>query len=95
VDNVRNVNRETKVTVASRVPPDLAEAVAQLADAGDRTISREIGRALKEHVARSAQVSAAQGDGPSSPPANPAALDRDPEAAGSRARTLRAGSEGS
>jgi hypothetical protein len=39
------------VTVAARVPPDLAEAVARLADAGDRSISREIGRAIQEHVA--------------------------------------------
>jgi predicted transcriptional regulator len=50
--NVSDVNPERKVTVAARVPPELADAVAALADAGDRTVSREVFRALREHVDR-------------------------------------------
>lgn len=44
-----NVN-EPKVTVAARVEPELAAAVARLAEAGDRSFSREVRRALREHV---------------------------------------------
>src|SRR5437660_10081482 len=50
VSNASEVNRERKVTVAARVPPDLAAAVARLADAADRTVARESGRAIREHV---------------------------------------------
>jgi hypothetical protein len=39
------------VTVAARVPPALAREVARLANAGDRTVSREVARAIREHVA--------------------------------------------
>ena len=39
------------VVVAARVPPELAAAVERLAQQGDRTISREVNRALREHVA--------------------------------------------
>jgi hypothetical protein len=53
VSNVSAVNPEHRVTIAARVPPDLAEAVAELADAGDRTVSREVFRAIKSHVERS------------------------------------------
>src|SRR5215218_1577065 len=52
--DVSAVNPEHRVTIAARVPPDLAEAVAELADAGDRTVSREVFRAIKSHVERSA-----------------------------------------
>jgi hypothetical protein len=62
---MQNVNPERKVTVASRIPSDLADAVAQLADAGDRTMSREIFRAIRDHVDRSGGFS-------SSHPPNPA-----------------------
>jgi hypothetical protein len=54
VSNVSAVNPEHRVTIAARVPPDLADAVAELADAGDRTVSREVFRAIKSHVERSA-----------------------------------------
>jgi hypothetical protein len=57
VSNVSAVNPEHRVTIAARVPPDLAEAVAELADAGDRTVSREVFRAIKSHVERSAMGS--------------------------------------
>jgi hypothetical protein len=46
---VSNANKR-KVTVAARVEPGLAAAVARLAEAGDRSISREVRRALLEHV---------------------------------------------
>src|SRR5215212_21388 len=39
-------------TVGARVEHELAQAVAALAAAGDRTISRQIRRALVEHVDR-------------------------------------------
>jgi hypothetical protein len=50
VSNVSAVNPERKVTVAARVPPELAQQVAALAEAGDRTLSREVFRALRAHV---------------------------------------------
>jgi predicted transcriptional regulator len=40
------------IPVAARVPPELAEAVARLADAGDRSVSGEIRRAIREYVER-------------------------------------------
>jgi hypothetical protein len=49
---VNDVNRETKVVVGARVPPDLAAAVVRLADAGNRTLSREVAAAIAEHVQR-------------------------------------------
>jgi hypothetical protein len=54
VSNVSEANQARKVTIAARVPPALAEAVAALADAGDRTRSREVLRAIESHVERSA-----------------------------------------
>jgi len=50
VGDVNEANPERKVTVAARVPPDLADAVRSLADAGDRTLSREVCCAIREHV---------------------------------------------
>jgi hypothetical protein len=50
MDNVVNPEPERQVTLAARVPPDLAQAVRALAAEGDRTVSREIGRAIREHV---------------------------------------------
>jgi len=41
------------VQVGAKVPCELAEAVAQLADEGNRSISREIRSAIAEHVDRS------------------------------------------
>jgi hypothetical protein len=73
VSNASQVNRERKVTVAARVPPELAEAVRTLADAGDRTVSREVFRAIREHVDKASP--------PSIPVAAPAAPS-DPHAAG-------------
>jgi hypothetical protein len=57
VSDANAVNPERKVTVAARFPPALADAVAALADAGDRTLSREVFRAIREHVERSAAPS--------------------------------------
>jgi hypothetical protein len=50
VNEVSSVNLDKKVTIAARVPPDLADAVAALADAGDRTVSREVFGAIRAHV---------------------------------------------
>ena len=45
-------NRENQglVCIGARVEPELADAVARLADSGDRSISREVRRSLIEHV---------------------------------------------
>jgi hypothetical protein len=51
-DDVDDVDTQTKVTVASRIPADLAAEVARLAETGNRTISREIWAAVAEHVGR-------------------------------------------
>jgi hypothetical protein len=74
VSNVSEVNPERKVTVAARVPPELAEAVRTLADAGDRTVSREVFRAIREHVDKA--------NPPSIPVAKAPAVPSDPHAAG-------------
>lgn len=44
---------ENLVQIGAKVPAELAEAVARLADDGDRSISGEIRRAIREHVDRS------------------------------------------
>jgi hypothetical protein len=86
VSNADAVNRERRVTIAARVPPDLAEAMAALADAGDRTVSREVFRAIRAHV----EIAGASLP---SRPRTPAAFVRDPDPAGSRYRTEREGDE--
>jgi hypothetical protein len=48
-----NAENHRLVQVGSRVEPELAAAVAELADAGDRSVSRQIRRAIREHVQRS------------------------------------------
>jgi hypothetical protein len=55
------------VQIGAKVPAELATALAELANAGDRSVSREIRRAVREHVDRS-------GGSSSSPhrPTNPA-----------------------
>jgi predicted transcriptional regulator len=40
-----------KTTLSTYVPADLAQAVARLADEGNRSVSREVAQALREHVA--------------------------------------------
>jgi hypothetical protein len=64
VSEVSTVNPERKVTVASRVPPDLAAAVARLADEGNRTVSREVCGALAEHVKNAGWGSVSASPGP-------------------------------
>jgi hypothetical protein len=44
---------EYLVPVAAKVPSKLAQAVRDLVDAGDRSVSREVRRALETHVASS------------------------------------------
>lgn len=48
------------MTVAARVPPELAEEVARLADRGRRSLSSEIRWAIEEHVSRSAGAPSAE-----------------------------------
>jgi Ribbon-helix-helix protein, copG family len=43
-------NEQQLVQVGARIPAELAAEVARLADQGDRSISREIRRALQRHV---------------------------------------------
>jgi Ribbon-helix-helix protein, copG family len=50
--SVNQVNSAHLVHVGAKVEPALAEAVRQLADNGDRSLSREIRRAIAEHVER-------------------------------------------
>jgi predicted transcriptional regulator len=38
------------MTVAGRVEPELADRVRRLADAGNRTVSREVAEAIRRHV---------------------------------------------
>jgi hypothetical protein len=47
---VNAANPGRLVTIGARVPPDLAEAVAALAQRADRTVSREVFRAIRAHV---------------------------------------------
>jgi predicted transcriptional regulator len=44
------VHKPHKATVAGRVDPELAEAMRRLADAGNRSLSREVGEAIRRHV---------------------------------------------
>jgi hypothetical protein len=67
VSNDSDVNTERKVTVAARVPPDLADAVRTLADAGDRTVSREVARAIREHVDKASPPSNLVAEAPAPP----------------------------
>lgn len=50
---MNKVNAKPRVTIGARIQPALAEAVARLAEDGDRSVSREIERAVRAHVARS------------------------------------------
>jgi hypothetical protein len=61
---VNNANKS--ISLGARVEPELAEAVRSLDSAGDRTVSREVRRALLEHVAQSSSspsLDAAEGRG--------------------------------
>lgn len=51
---MRNANTKpgVKTTIAARVPVDLATEVTRMAEAGNRTVSREIWAAVAEHVGR-------------------------------------------
>jgi hypothetical protein len=60
----RNRVNPRLVYVGAKVPAEDAEAIAQLADEGDRTVRREIRRAIREHLERSE----AAGGTSSSPP---------------------------
>jgi hypothetical protein len=39
-----------KVCVGARVEPELAQGVRRLADAGNRSLSREVAEAIRRHV---------------------------------------------
>jgi hypothetical protein len=65
------------VTVAARVEPELAEAMQDLADAGDRSLSREIRRARRSHV-RLTSASEYPGRDDAAREPRPGAADREP-----------------
>jgi hypothetical protein len=74
-DNVSDVN--VKTTVAARIPQELARSVAELAQRGNRTLSREIWAAVEEHVAKAPGASRPESDergGPGSPGLSPPPL---------------------
>jgi Ribbon-helix-helix protein, copG family len=50
VDDVHDAGEAVRVTVSARVPPALAREIARLADAGDRSRSREVARAIRTYV---------------------------------------------
>ena len=52
-----------KTTLSTYLPVELAEDVARLAAAGNRSISREVAQAIREHVTRSSPVHAMTGGG--------------------------------
>jgi hypothetical protein len=52
---VNQVNREYLVPISAKVELELAEQLMQMADDGDRTLSREIRRALIEHIEKAAE----------------------------------------
>ena len=52
-----------KTTLSTYLPVELAEDVARLAAAGNRSISREVAQAIREHVTRSSPVHAMTGTG--------------------------------
>jgi hypothetical protein len=78
--------------------------MATLAEAGDRSLSREVFRAIRTHVEMSAvgdstveavgRSSVEAGASPPSRPQTPAAHVRAPQASGSRTRAQRAGAKG-
>lgn len=81
-------HREHLVPISAKVPSALADAVSHLADAGDRTVSREVARAIRAHVESSGVFSPSL-----SRPKDPSAAHvRDPgNIEGSRARVERGG----
>jgi hypothetical protein len=72
-------NRRRLVQIGAGVEPELAAALAVLSDQGDRSVSHEIRRALREHIARSdapagaASVPRAERDAPGDPAAGASA----------------------
>jgi predicted transcriptional regulator len=60
MSEVHAADREHLVPISAKVPSELADAVSRLADAGDRSVSREVYRALRSHVERSGGSLAAQ-----------------------------------
>jgi hypothetical protein len=53
IQGVNQVHREYRlVPLSTKVELELAEQLMRMADDGDRTLSREIRRALIEHIAK-------------------------------------------
>jgi hypothetical protein len=63
-----NTHAKPKVVIGSRVSVELAQEVARLADAGDRTVSREVAAAIRNHVESERSAGAFS---PPSPPPTP------------------------
>jgi hypothetical protein len=45
-----NTVNERKICLGARVDPELAQQVRRLAAEGNRTVSREVGEAIRRHV---------------------------------------------
>jgi hypothetical protein len=56
IESVAQVDREYLVPISAKVELELAEKLMRLADDGDRTLSREIRRALLEYIAKPSQA---------------------------------------
>jgi hypothetical protein len=67
MSNAHKENRRHKTTIAARIPRELKEAVVALADAGNRSTSREIAAAIKEHVDKASPPSTPVAEAPAAP----------------------------
>jgi hypothetical protein len=61
---VAQVDREYLVPISAKVELELAEQLMQMADDGDRTLSREIRRALIEHIEKASESEDVGGEAP-------------------------------
>jgi predicted transcriptional regulator len=66
-----NVEHGPLLQVGARVPRELAAAIAHLADEGDRSVSREIRRAIQKHVEESGSTASAPQAGGRFPEGSP------------------------
>ncbi len=64
MNSAHKENRRRKTTIAARIPRELKEAVVALADAGNRSTSREIAAAIREHVDKASPPSARVAESP-------------------------------
>jgi hypothetical protein len=61
LQSVKNrASQDYLVQIGAKVPYEVADAIRNLADAGDRSISREIRRAVEAHLERSGELSSSR-----------------------------------